>query len=154
MKKSLIYSIIFVLIALFAITGCTTYRNSMREPDNMVNFNKKDFAFSDQISATAKTTKIFGININFKRYFVHKSGYVSSKLESSIDFAEIPVIGNIVLNRTKNIALYSLMHDNPNYDVVFYPRFETYVKKPILGIGFFYKKTKVKVTARLGRLKK
>ena len=45
------------------------------------------------------------------------------------------------------------MEKNPNYDVVFYPQYETTVKKPILGLGFLTKVTTVKTTARLGKLK-
>ena len=45
------------------------------------------------------------------------------------------------------------MKANPGYDVVFYPQFETVTKKPVIGIGLFTKITKVKVTARLGKLK-
>jgi len=41
------------------------------------------------------------------------------------------------------------MKKNPGYDVVLYPQFET--KKFV--IPFIYSKTKVKATARLGKIK-
>jgi hypothetical protein len=57
-------------------------------------------------------------------------------------------------DKTANYSLYELMTNNPGYDVVFYPQYETKVLKPILGIGFLTKITTVKTTARLGKLKK
>jgi hypothetical protein len=45
------------------------------------------------------------------------------------------------------------MSKNPGYDVVFYPQYEKHVRRPILGIGFIYKKTTVIAKARLGKLK-
>jgi hypothetical protein len=44
-----------------------------------------------------------------------------------------------------------LMANNPGYDVVMYPQYVTTKVKPA-GIGFFYKITTVKVTARLAKL--
>jgi hypothetical protein len=45
------------------------------------------------------------------------------------------------------------MFTNPGYDVIFYPQYETKISKPALGLGFIVKITKVKTTARLGKLK-
>jgi len=56
-------------------------------------------------------------------------------------------------NRTANYSLYELMYQNPGYDVVFYPQYETVKNKPFLGLGFLYNKTTVRTTARLGKLK-
>ena len=63
-------------------------------------------------------------------------------------------IGTFIGNKTANYSLYELMNGNPGYDVVFYPQYETKVFKPVLGIGFITKITKVKTTARLGKLNK
>jgi hypothetical protein len=46
------------------------------------------------------------------------------------------------------------MEDNKGYDVIFYPQYTTKVSKPVLGMGFLMKITKVEVKARLGKLKK
>lgn len=46
------------------------------------------------------------------------------------------------------------MDNNPGYDVIFYPQYETKVVKNILGLGFLSKITTVKTTARLGKLNK
>lgn len=56
-------------------------------------------------------------------------------------------------NKKANYALFNLMNDNPGYDVILYPQFETIVEKPVMGCGFLKKTTTVKVTARLGKLK-
>ncbi len=134
-----------------AFSSCTTFNHSMREPNTRVNLNKSDFSLSDQVSAEAKTVKILGID--WSRIFTKKTGGVDG-VSSSISLASIPVIGNIVGDKTANYSLYVLMNGNPGYDVVFYPQYETKVLKPILGIGFLTKITTVKTTARLGKLNK
>lgn len=85
--------------------------------------------------------------------FKSKSGTVENGSES-INFANIPVIGSVMFDKTSNYALFELMSKNEGYDVVFYPQYEIKVLKPILGIGFLTKITTVKTTARLGKLKK
>ncbi len=130
-------------------SSCTTLNHSMREPNTRVNLNKSDFSLSEQVSAEATCTKIIGID--FKRLFTKETGTVESGA-LSVSLASIPVIGTYVADRTANYALYNLMTANPGYDVVFYPQYETKVIKPILGIGFITTITKVKTTARLGKL--
>jgi hypothetical protein len=68
--------------------------------------------------------------------------------------ASLPVVGNVLGDKTSNYALYELMNNNPGYDVIFYPQYEVKVVKPIIGIGFLTKITTVKTTARLGKLNK
>ncbi|EKD25917.1 MAG: hypothetical protein ACD_79C01445G0009, partial [uncultured bacterium] len=129
---------------------CSTINHSMREPDTRVNLSKSDFSLSEQVSAEAKSVKVLGID--WARFFNKKTAAVDGKGSSSIILASIPVIGNMVSDRTVNYSLYELMTGNPGYDVVFYPQYETKVLKPVLGIGFFTKITTVKTTARLGKL--
>ena len=133
-----------------SFAACTSMNRTMREPNSRVNFKKDDFTFSEQVSAEAKTIKILGID--WKRLFKKSAASVEGA-NAAINIASIPVIGGLVGDATANYALYELMTANPGYDVVFYPQFETTTKKPALGIGFFYKKTTVKTTARLGKLK-
>lgn len=144
---------LFLLIgfATVTLTSCTTINHSMREPNTRLNLNKSDFTLSDQVSAEAQTVKILGID--FARLFMKKTGEVQGGGASLINLANIPVIGNLVVDKTANYSLYELMVNNPGYDVVFYPQFETKVVKPVLGIGFITKITTVKTTARLGKLK-
>jgi hypothetical protein len=139
-------------IAIFS-TSCTSLHNSMREPNTHLELSKNDFNISDQVSATASTTKIFGID--FARLFNQKSGSIDHDGSTlSVNASNIPVIGNFVGDKTASYSLYELMKKNPNYDVALYPQFETKVVRPFLGIGFIYKKSTVKTTSRLGQLKK
>ena len=120
----------------------------MREPNVLVELNKQDFNLSNQYSAVSSSTTVFGID--FKRLFNRKSASVENS--SGISFASVPVVGMVMRGRVSSFALYDLMLENPGYDVVFYPQYEVNVLKP-LGLGIIYRKTKVKVTARLGQLK-
>ena len=141
-------AMLVVVLATFA--SCTTLNHSMREPNTRVNFTKSDFTLSEQVSAEDKTVKILGID--FERLFKKETGVVDNGA-SSISLANIPVIGNVLYDKTSNYALYNLMFTNPGYDVIFYPQYETKISKPVLGLGFIVKITKVKTTARLGKLK-
>jgi hypothetical protein len=139
----------FVLIVLLMATSCTSLNQTMREPTSAVKFTKSDFSLSNQVSAQARTVTVLGID--WARLFSKKTGDVNAG-SSSINAASIPVIGNLVSDRTKNYALYNLMNQNEGYDVVFYPQYETKVQKPVLGLGFLTKITTVKTTARLGKI--
>ena len=148
MKKS-ISIFAAILFATIYLSSCTTINKSMREANVRVELSKSDFTLSDQFSAEAKSTKILGID--FSRLFMKKTGDIAGS--GAINLASIPVIGTVVADRTSNYALYDIMTNNPGYDVVFYPQYETKVVKPILGIGLIYSTTTVKATARLGKLK-
>jgi len=123
----------------------------MREPNARIEFNKNDFTLSEQVTAEATETKIIGID--FSRLFTQKTGVAAGNSAIAIPLSSIPAIGSLMFNRVTNYALYTLMQNNPGYDVVFYPQYETKIQRPI-GIGFFYKITTVKTTARLGKLNK
>ena len=141
-------AMLIAVIATFA--SCTTLNHSMREPNTRVNFTKSDFTLSEQVSAEDKTVKILGID--FERLFKKETGVVDNGA-SSISLANMPVVGTVLYDKTSNYALYNLMFTNPGYDVIFYPQYETKISKPVLGLGFIVKITKVKTTARLGKLK-
>jgi hypothetical protein len=149
--------IIFVLAvaATTLITSCTNINRSMREPNMRLNLEKKDFSLSEQVTGEATSTKILGID--FQRLFLKESGtHQNDNAMPSplpINFASIPVLGSVLFDPTSSYALYDLMKKNPGYDVVIYPQYESTVKRPI-GLGFIYKVTTVKVTARLGKLVK
>ena len=141
-------AMLVVVLATFA--SCTTLNHSMREPNTRVNFTKSYFTLSEQVSAEDKTVKILGID--FERLFKKETGVVDNGA-SSISLANMPVVGTVLYDKTSNYALYNLMFTNPGYDVIFYPQYETKISKPVLGLGFIVKITKVKTTARLGKLK-
>ena len=149
MRKTMIkMAMLVVVLATFA--SCTTLNHRMREPNTRVNFTKSDFTLSEQVSAEDKTVKILGID--FERLFKKETGVVDNGA-SSISLANMPVVGTVLYDKTSNYALYNLMFTNPGYDVIFYPQYETKISKPVLGLGFIVKITKVKTTARLGKLK-
>ena len=157
MKKNILKSFFLTGIVIATLTSCTSLNHSMREPNSRVNLNKSDFTLSDQVTASATSTKILGID--FERLFMKKTGVVEGGAAISIAsvpvfIASVPVFGDLLLDKTSNYALYELMKSNPGYDVVFYPQYETKVSRPILGIGFIIKNTTVTTKARLGKLNK
>jgi hypothetical protein len=126
MKKNIIYfSAIFTISVFF--TSCSSSLKTMREPNTRVNFEKKDFTLSEQVSAEATTTRI--LMIDFKRIFNKQSGDIIGGPGSLIPV--IPVIGGLIVDRTQGYALHSLMKNNQGYDVVFYPQYETKYNKTI-----------------------
>ncbi|MCC5945161.1 MAG: hypothetical protein JJT94_09500 [Bernardetiaceae bacterium] len=121
----------------------------MKEPNLRVEFYKADFSLSPQVSAEATATTILGID--FERLFMKQTA--NSEVGSSgISLATLPVIGNVLGDKTSGYALYELLNSNQGYDVIFYPQYETKVVRPLLGLGFLMKTTTVKTTARLGKL--
>lgn len=149
MNKQITKLMMFVAV-ITVMSSCTSINKSMREPNSIVRFEKADFTLSEQVSAEATSTKI--LNIDWARLFMKKTGVVEGGYTSIVNIASIPVVGNLAVDRTSNYALYELMSANPGYDVVFYPQYETKVNRPI-GLGFIYKVTTVKTTARLAKLK-
>ncbi|MDA0325842.1 MAG: hypothetical protein O3C53_07805 [Bacteroidetes bacterium] len=147
------------------MTSCSATHKTMKNPDSHIQFNKSDFTVTGQASASASTTRILGID--WERLFQKKKfGQVDQQVSSltPLSAASVPVIGSAITNlssggifslfrdNTASIATHNLITKNNSNDVVLYPRYQTTTAKPILGIGFIYKKTEVKVTARLGRL--
>ena len=105
-----------------------------------------------QVSGEGRCTKVLGID--FYRWFhTANTGAVVSPGGPQIGISSIPVVGGYLSNKTASYALYDLMSKNQGYDVVFYPQYDTRLYKPFLGIGFIYKRTTVKATARLAKLK-
>jgi hypothetical protein len=148
--KKVMFTFAVLMAGMLFFTGCTSVNKSMREPNARVEFNKSDFEFSEQLTATATSTTIF--NIDWQRIFNQETGTVESPSMVPFSLVEIPVIGTMVFDPTANYALWELMKANPGYDVVFYPQFLIKVEKP-LGIGFIYKQTTVTTTARLAKIK-
>lgn len=148
------YFLIIISIVGLLLNSCTSIHKTIREPESHVEFYKDDFVFSDQLTAEATTSKVFGID--FSRLVLKKSGKIGDGLPRTSFLVRIPVIGNFfnIRDKTINYALYELMQQNPGYDVVFYPQYDVKIVKPILGIGLLNKVTTVKVTARLGKIGK
>ena len=142
---------VMIVAVIAALSSCTSLNHSMTDPNARVNFNKNDFTLSEYATAEASSTKI--LYIDFSRIFTKKTGTIEGGVVSN-SLASIPVIGSLAVDKTVNYSLYNLMKENPGYDVVFYPKYETKVIKPLLGLGFLTKITTVKTTARLGKLNK
>lgn len=153
MKKTLLKFLAAVLVTA-SITSCNSTFRNLREPNTTVKLTKSDFTLSDQVVGEAKTVKVLGID--WKRIFKQQTGSVNgNNLTGFMSLAYIPVLGPVtLLDKTVSYSLYNLMEANPGYDVIFYPQITKQVKKPILGLGFLLKVTKVKTTARLGKLNK
>ncbi len=146
----------FALTDAFAalISSCTVMNKSMKEPNSRVDFTKNDFTISEQVSGTGQTTKVF--DIDWYRLFHATNTASLSETHGNgemINYAKIPVIGSFIIDETVNYALYDMMNKNPGYDIVFYPQYETRIRRPFLGLGIIYKKTTVKATARLAKFK-
>jgi hypothetical protein len=140
---------IFFTVALFlcamGTSSCSTRKfQTMREPNVRVDLQRADFVLSPQLTAEARTVRVFFID--WHRVFKTNKGSIGTPALS------IPVMGGLLPTPTQSYALYLLMQNNAGYDVVFYPQFEIKVRRPFLGVGFFYRATTTKVTARLGAL--
>lgn len=144
MKKLLV-----VLSLMAFMMSCTTISRTMREPSTRLELERGDLELSPQVSAEATSTKILGID--WARLLMSKEA--SSEKEGLVPFSivSIPVIGNVLGDKTANYALYELMANNPGYDIVLYPQYEIKVVKPV-GIPIV-KITTAKVTARLAKIK-
>jgi hypothetical protein len=146
-KRVLIFTAVVITAA-----SCTTMNQSLREPSARMEWKKDDFTYSAQVTGEATTTKILGVD--WERLFLKKSASTDGKGLSGIPVIGLisPIIGSIGSDGTSGYALYDLLQKNPGYDVVFYPQYETKVVKPI-GLGFIYKITTVKATAKLAKIK-
>jgi len=161
--------LILVITFAFLFTSCSSYHRNLTNPTSAIEFQKNDFEVTGQASAKASSTGILGID--WENLFKNKkmgdlTPQVSS--EAPLSAASIPIVGGIAteatsgllnglfglfIDNTASIATHNLITNNSDNDVVLYPRYQTKTSKPILGIGFIYKKTEVTVTARLGKLK-
>ena len=139
--------LLLIGVATIMATSCTTMRSSLETPKNHVEFNKEDFEFSERVTGKATQTLILGID--FERLFKEEYSEIDKPAAISI-----PIIGNLVSFPTvSNYALYKITQENPGYDVIFYPSYETKTSKPIIGLPIYIKKEST-VKARLGKVKK
>lgn len=145
--------------------SCSISNQSMKSPNYHIEFYKTDFEYSEQLTAEATSVRI--LMIDWKRLLRWKTGDLSSDRFNNtkpnisvsgnlvLDYyvagvnALIPVLGDYGKGKVSNYALYNLMQDNPGYDIVIYPQYET--KRFIIPV--FYSKRTVKVRARLGKIK-
>lgn len=136
----------FILIV--SLISCSNLHTTMKEPNTRINFEKQDFDFSESLHAKVYSQRFFGID--FKRLRKDSTGSLLNT--SGIPTLSIPVIGNVIPKGTSTYAIFKLMTNNPGYDIVFYPQYETLIEKPF-GLGLIYRKETVIVRARLAKIK-
>jgi hypothetical protein len=149
-----VFTIACAFAALVLMSGCVRTNRTIREPNHYVQFKKEDFSFSQQVEAERTMTQIFCINFDFLKS--KKTAEISDRYNGGLVtlLSRVPIVGEYIFpERAAMYAMFRLLEDNPGYDVIFYPQVETKISRPILGIGFLYKRTRVKVKARLGKLK-
>lgn len=135
MKKALV---ILLAVAAFAATSCSTTIKSMKEPIVQFQLNSNDYVLSEQVTGEAVVTRV--LNIDWARLFVNKLGMTTS-----------PIYGiTTTMSLDDAYAIYDLLEKHPGYDFVMYPQFTTVAE----GIEGLYVKKTIKVTARLGKIKK
>lgn len=142
MKRALVLLSFAALMGIM-FSSCSLHSKSMKTPAHHVEFVKGDFEYSDQLTGEAVEQRIIGID--WARLFKKELGEVIEPTALNI-----PIIGTLIANKVNLYALYNVMQENPGYDVVFFPQFET--KK--FGLWPFYQETRVKVTTRLGKITK
>lgn len=164
MKKIKFNHFLFIgLIGL--ISSCSISNHSMKYPNYHIEFYKADFDYSQQVMAEATSVRVLGIDwqrlLNWESGRIHSDQFTDDTKNIAISgniiadpivgaiSTVIPVLGDYDKGKVSSYALYKLMKDNPGYDVVIYPQYET--KKYIIPI--FYSEKTVRVTARLGKIK-
>lgn len=134
MKKAII-----VLLSVIALaTSCSNTIRSMQEPVVKFDLTSADYVLSEQVSGEATIHRVLGVD--WARLFTNRYGNISIPLVG---------IGNIY-SLNMQYAVYDLIEKNPGYDFVMYPQFTS----TITGVPGIYERTDIKITARLGKLKK
>lgn len=174
MKNNIGFSPIIPLVKisliLLILTSCSIQNRSMKSTSELLLLNVKDFELSEQVTASATVVRVFGVD--WKRLFSWQTGVIGDGIQTSeiqvgtgyhsisaldannndltsISTFILPVLGTILRGNAPAYALNTLMQENPGYDMIIYPQYNR--KKKV--VPFFYSKTEVEVTARLGKLK-
>ncbi len=163
--------ILFTFSFLVLFSSCKISRNSMREANYQLWLHHEDLDLSERITGKANQNKFMGID--WQRTFGKKkfeyggfgdlprdpsnpniNGSISSgsilngEGSSAISILLNGIIGISSASRVEQMAMYDLIRQNPGYDLVMFPIFQTNKKWYILG-----SKTEVVCTAKLGKLK-
>jgi hypothetical protein len=166
MKKSLSFLCFLVLFS-----SCKINRNSMREANYQLWLHHEDLEFSERITGKASQSKFLGID--WQRTFGRKKfefggfgtlptdpttgntngtvsggGIINGQNTPAINVLLNGVIGISSVSRVEQMAMYDLIRQNPGYDLVMFPIFQTHKNWYLFG-----SKTEVVCTAKLGKLK-
>ena len=136
MKKSLIILLLAVLA--FGATSCSSATKSMKEPNVRFELTSNDYVLSDLVSGEATVTRVFGID--WARLFNTTGGFIANN---------VSIVGAF-LNQDEFYALYDLIDKHPGYDFVMYPQTSVVTT----GVPGLFTTTKVKISARMAKLKK
>lgn len=160
MKKN--HKILCSLVLLVALlTSCSSMNRTVYKQSPSLGFRKDDFEITEQKTVEFQTVRIFGIDwahlFNQKTASIDGQGVGTSRwFFGTRTF--MPVVGaftdlatDLITEKTLNYSLYLLTKQNPGYDIIIYPQFETKTNKPG-GLGLIYRTVTVKTTARLGKL--
>lgn len=134
---------LLLVISVIAImcTGCVTSKIDITGSTPLINLDLNDLEVTEQVEATAVSTKVFGID--WERLVASNEASIKGSVYS----------GLLNFDNTEYYAVYNLLKKNPGYDIVLYPQFHKVTRKPVLGMGAIYMVTEVKVTARMAKLK-
>ncbi len=143
----------------------------MREANYQLWLHHEDLELSERITGSASQNKFLGIdwqrtfgkeNFEFGGFGNLPNDPTNGSINGSIGTASIingenfspvniilsGVIGITSASRVEQMAMYDLIRQNPGYDIVMFPVFQTHKKWYVLG-----SKTEVVCTAKLGKLK-
>ena len=133
---------LIVMVALVGLSSCKTSSLGIKPSYTYIELGKEDIETSARLTAEAQSMRILGID--FTRIFQREgAGF------SSVGMAPFVVGGPLNYTKYQAYALHKLLLENPDYDMIMYPRFE-HKKFTILGL---YTVHDVKVSAKLGKLK-
>jgi hypothetical protein len=143
----------------------------MKEANYQLWLHHEDLQFSDRITGKASQSKVFGID--WQRTFgknkfeygglgdlpgdpthtnisgsIFANGLLNGRNLSPVNVILNGVIGISSASRVEQMAMYDLIRQNPGYDLVMFPIFQTQKKWYVFG-----SKTDVVCTAKLGKLK-
>ena len=141
-------TILLGLILAIGFSSCTLNSKMMREPNAVMEWKKDDFSYSGQVTGEATVVKIIGID--FARLFKKEVGNTKGGDAAAMSIPLVgPLLDKFLSDKSVAYAMFDLLNKNQGYDVVIYPQVE--IRKS--GIPVIFTTTKVKVTARLAKLK-
>ena len=151
MRKSILT--LFLSVCLLGLSSCTVTTKRIREVDYPLLTRNGPYQFSEWQVAKGTQTKI--LTIDFKRLFSKQIGVIDSPqwafpvaADSSRYLPQRYTTGNSLFGAgAYDQAIYNLITDNPDYNVIAQPLFE--VKRFVVTL--FYARTTVSLKARLGR---
>lgn len=150
MKKQMtkLLKLAMVMVGIFMLASCSITNRSIQEQNSLLRLVHDDFNYSEQVVGEAQTVRVLGVD--WKRLFKKGEFANGESMNPGIDLASLPIVGNVLHEKTYNLALYQLLNANPGYDIIMYPQYEM-TKKGFPGI---FTRTTVKATARLAKIKK